>query len=217
MKLLVRLLPLTTLLQLRYSLAAAQGLAPARSQSGRQLAKGNEDEIGDVKITFSEVPCTTVSVLAKLSESGDGLVPWHSKQGSGYEVAQLTYGTQSAAEMIQDAQQNNSIKTWMLRFIGWLLNFIGFNMITSIVSTTASITLNWIPFLGPMASSIINLGVGVANFILANCTTLIVASISWVFYRPVLGVSLLVGSIGLFFTASQAGRAKGSPSGMKEI
>ena len=198
------------------ALAAAQDMAPVRSQSGRQIMERQEDEIGDVKVTFSEVPCTTVSVLAQLSESGDGLVPWRSKQGSGYEVAQLAYGVQSAADMIQNAQQMNSVKTWFLRFFGWLMNFIGFHMVTSIISTTADITLNWIPLLGPMATSIINLGVNVANFILANCISLIVASIAWVFYRPVLGMSLLAGSIGLFFTASRAGRGKGSsPISMK--
>jgi hypothetical protein len=59
-----------------------------------------------------------------------------------------------------------------------------------------------------MAMTIINLGVSIANFVMANCTTMIVASIAWIFYRPVLGVSLLTGSIGLFFMASQAGRRK---------
>ena len=191
------------------ALAAAVDAAPARmQQSNRQLSQRQGDEIGDVKITFSEVPCAVVSVLAAMSESGDALVPWRNKQGSGYEVLKLSYGVKSAAEMIQDAQTGNTVKTWVFRFSGWLLNFIGYNMITSIISTTADITLNWIPLLGPMAMTIINLGVSIANFVMANCTTMIVASIAWIFYRPVLGVSLLTGSIGLFFMASQAGRRK---------
>lgn len=191
------------------ALDAAQNAVPARMQSNnRQLSQRQEDEIGDVRITFSEVPCTVVSVLAQMAESGDGLVPWRSKQGSGYEVIKLAYGVQSAADMIADAQTSNTVKTWVFRFFGWFLNFIGYNMVTSIISTTADITLNWIPLLGPMATSIINLGVGIANFIMANCTTMIVASIAWIVYRPVLGVSLLAGSIGLFFMASQAGRGK---------
>lgn len=194
--------------------AAKEGvLAPSRSKSGRQMTMREEDEIGDVRITFSEVPCSVVSVLAQMSESGDGLVPWRSKQGSGYDVAQLSYGVKTAADMIEGAQQSNKVKTWTFRFFGWFLNFVGFSMITSIVSTAADITLNWIPLLGPMATSIINLGVNVANFILANCTTMIVASIAWVVYRPLLGISLLAGSVGLFFTASQAGRGKASPAG----
>ncbi|CAB9525166.1 Transmembrane protein 43 [Seminavis robusta] len=169
-------------------------------------------EIGDVRVTFTEVPCALVSVLAKISGSSSSniLTQWQSQQGSGYEVAELAYGAVSANEMIGSAQSANSERTWMCRIGGWILNLVGFSMIIQIVTTTADITLNWIPLLGPMATSVINLGVSVAHLILANCTTLLVASIAWIFYRPMLGLSLLAGSLGLFYTASQMGKAKGT-------
>ena len=187
------------------ALQAAQELAP--QQSTRNLSR-DQPQIGDVRVMFQETRCQLVSVLAKLSSNGM-LTNWRSQQGSGYDVALLHYGDVSAQDMIGSAQANNSARTWMLRLCGWLLHFIGFSMVTSIVTTTADVTLNWIPFLGPMATSIINLGVGIANFILANCVTMLVASIAWVVYRPVLGATLLVGSLGLFYATSQIGKAKG--------
>ena len=139
---------------------------------------------------------------------------WPSKH-PGYEVGILKRGYESAQSMIQSAQAFNSVKTWMLRGAGWLLNFIGYTMVTSIISTTADITLNWIPLLGPMATSLINIGVTLANLILASSTTTLVAGIAWIYYRPVFGISLVAGSIGLFYTASRAGA--GGEKGMKKV
>ena len=169
--------------------------------------RAGEDEIGDIRITFSEVPAQVVSVLAKVQQGL--LTTWESKQGSGYDIGMLTSGTVSAHDMVHSAVTANTMKTYVFRFGGWLLNLIGFSMITSIIATTADITLNWIPLLGGMATSLINLGVSIANMIMATCTSLTIGSIAWVFYRPVLGISLLVGSLGLFFTASKLGKEKG--------
>lgn len=176
-----------------------------------------EPSIGDVRVRFQEAPCTTVSVLARLvPSSGDRriLTNWQSRYGSGYDVAILQSGYVSADDMISDAQSANAVKTWLLRGGGWLLNMIGFSLITSIVTTTADIGLHWIPLLGPMATSIIRLGVSVANFILGTSLTLLVASVAWIVYRPVLGLSLLVGSLGIFITASRVGKDGSGMSAM---
>jgi len=184
-----------------------KALQAAASTVSRQLLDvGGGTQIGDVRVTFTEVKCTTVSVLGK--QAGETLTSWPSAQGSGYDVALLSTGQVSAEDMISSAQSTNTIMTWVKRAVGWLLNLIGIGMITQIVTTTADITLNWIPFLGPMATSIINLGVSIANFILSLTLSVIVAAIAWVFYRPVLGISMLFGACGLFYVSSQAGNHK---------
>jgi len=78
-------------------------------------------------------------------------------------------------------------------------------MVTSIISTAADISLNWVPFLGPMTVSIISLGVTIANFILACTTSFLVAGLSWVVYRPFWGCVMLAGSAGIFYFAAQSG------------
>lgn len=201
---------------------AIQAVQSAISSNGQQETQqrriwtGAQDfetkiEIGDVRVTFSEVPCAVVSILAKLSDNGKVLTEWQSQKGGGSHVAELSYGAVNAVDMIGSAQTANTMKTWALRGAGWLLNVVGYSMMTSLISTTADVTLNWIPLVGPMAMSLINIGITLANLVLANCTTLLVVSIAWVMYRPILGVSLLVGSFGLFLAASKAGRAKVPP------
>ena len=179
--------------------------APVSQQTS---AVSGETEINDIRISFNEVRCETVSILGKLA--GNILVPWPSKQGAGYDVALLVHGHEDARHMIQGAQDSNSVFMWFTRIGGWLLNLIGFSFITQIVTTTADLSLNWIPLLGPMALSIINLGVSVANFTMALSLSVTIAAIAWVFYRPFLGMSLLLASLGIFFAASQAGSKKAS-------
>lgn len=183
---------------------ASKHVSVASPQHQQQVSPSSSPEIGDVRVSFSEIPCTYVSVLAQMTPN-NMLTSWISSQGRDYDVAMLSEGAVGARDMIESAQSDNSIKTWLFRGLGWLLNFIGFSLVTNIISTTADVTLNWIPFLGPMANSIINLGLTIANTILASSTTLIVASIAWVVYRPILGVSLLIGSLGLFFMSARAG------------
>jgi len=162
-----------------------------------------------VKLHFSEVACRTVTILA--AQKGENLLPWKSYQGEGYDIAMLAIGQESAASLVASAQDSNTIWTWVKRVVGWILCFIGFQMITSIITTTADITLNWIPLLGGLATSLINLGVFIANVIMATSTSVIVAAVAWVFYRPVLGVTLLVGAIGLTVMGAKAGDAAGKP------
>lgn len=159
--------------------------------------------IGDVRVSFSEVACRTVSVMAK--QSGFTLTPWHSSQGEGYTVEMVELGSRSAEEMVSGAQSANNIWTWVKRVFGFILCYAGFSMLTSIISTTADITLNWIPFLGPAATSIIDLGLCIANLILSISLSVIVAAVAWVFYRPVLGLTMLACAGGLLYLSSKAG------------
>jgi len=191
--------------------AAQHAIAAASREPARRLLSVRNPEVGDVRVSFSEVRCRVVSVLAR--QSGYDLVPWKSAQGQGYDIAMVQTGSESPEDMISGAQSSNDIWTWVKRIFGWLLCFFGFHMFTSIISTTADITLNWIPFLGPLATSIINLGLCIANFVLSISLSFVVAAIAWVFYRPVLGITMLACSAALLFVASKAGDQKGPSQG----
>jgi len=146
-------------------------------------------------------------VLGQLSSSSSSplISSWPSKQGPGYDVALLSKGNTTAKDMIQTGQTTNNIWTWVKRIGGWLIMFFGFGMITQIISTAADISIRWIPLLGPMAASIIDLGVSIANVVLASTTSFLVAGISWLFYRPVMGFTLLSVSGTVFYLASKYG------------
>ena len=44
----------------------------------------------------------------------------------------------------------------------------------------------------PILGNIVGAGTGIIAFLLAACLSLVTIAIAWVFYRPVLGISLLI-------------------------
>lgn len=178
---------------------------PSRTKTER--VKQRQPQIGDVRVIFVEVKCKTISVIGKLK--GNEIVPWSNKQGKGYDLALLEYGIQSDHNMIQEAQMGNDVSTWFKRGGGLLANYVGFHMFTSIVSTVAGTALNWVPLFGPMVTSIVQLGLTALNIVLASSLSLAIMSVAWLFYRPLIGMPLLLLSFGFFFIASQMGVSVG--------
>ena len=177
--------------------------ANSNSRSSVVMQNNRVAQIGDVRVSFYEVKCGTVSVVGKLK--ANTILPSETKQGNGYDIALLVYGEKDSNDMIKDAQEANHRFTNMKRAGGFLFNFIGFHIFTSIISTASDLTLSWIPIFGPMATSLIELGLLAANFVLASSMSLLIISISWLFYRPIIGTPLLLFSFGSFVMASQLG------------
>ena len=76
------------------------------------------------------------------------------------------------------------MKTWIIRIMGIMMVIGGLKLIFGFVETLLKI----VPFL----SSIIGWGVGVICSVLGFVWSLIVIAIAWLFYRPILGITLLV-------------------------
>ena len=91
--------------------------------------------------------------------------------------------------MIQQAQESNRILTWILRLVGFLLMLAGLNMIFKLLSVVADV----LPILG----DIVGAGMGIISFLLAAVLSLITIAIAWIFYRPLLGIVLVVVAVGL--------------------
>jgi len=143
--------------------------------------------VGDLRITFNIVKPLGVSVIS--TQKGDSFVPYKSSNGNSVELLQT--GTHTAEEMFQKAMDDNKMLTWMLRGLGFILMMIGFNMLFKLASVMADV----IPILG----NIVGAGTGIIAFLLAASLSLVTIAIAWVFYRPVLGISLLVIAAVLIF------------------
>jgi len=137
-------------------------------------------EIGDIKISFKIIKPLKVSVISK--QIGKTFEPYNSKASGQIELLQI--GTLSADNMFETAKKQNSLITWILRFVGFVLLFVGLGLVFNPLSVLADI----IPFLG----SIIGAGVWLVAFLLAMAFSLLTISIAWLAYRPLLGVSLLI-------------------------
>lgn len=135
--------------------------------------------IGDVKITFSEVLESKVSVISQ--QSGNTLIPYKTENNS--IICLLEKGEVAPKAMFETAQNRNSTLTWGLRFIGFLMMYFGISKSFQPFVVLAYV----IPILGRLLSSGVSLFSGVISFTL----TLTTIAIAWVFYRPILAFTLL--------------------------
>lgn len=141
-------------------------------------------KIGDLRIRFQVIEPTTVSIVSQ--QKGTSFQPYHAKAGD--DVNLLETGTHSAEEMFQAAQDANRVLTWILRVVGFVLMAIGVFLVFRPLTVVASV----IPILGDL------LGLGIALFagVIALGFSLITISIGWLFYRPLIGIPLLLLGIG---------------------
>lgn len=142
-------------------------------------------QVSDTRIKFKVTKPTEVSVIAKQVDST--FEPYATKAGGTIELLQT--GVHTANAMIQKAQENNKILTWILRLFGFILMLFGLNMILRPLSVIADV---W-----PILGDIVGAGTGIVSFLLASILSLITIAIAWVVYRPLLGIILLVVAYGL--------------------
>ena len=152
-------------------------------QAGNMIYYGrsmNAPEIGDVRITFEKVVPAKVTVVAVAD--GNTFKPFTAKNKKKFQT--LRMGKKSIDEIFEEENESNTMWTWVLRIVGILLVISGFKSLFSFLETLLKV----VPFL----SSIFAFGVGIICTIVGLVYSLIVIALAWIFYRPVLGIILLV-------------------------
>ncbi|HRQ63658.1 MAG TPA: TMEM43 family protein [Xanthomonadaceae bacterium] len=144
-------------------------------------------EVGDMRVRFRYVPEQTISVIAR--QSGDRLDAYPTQAGD--SLLLVSSGDVSADHMFAQAHAANNMLTWILRFAGFMLMWIGLGLIFK----PLSVLMDVIPLLG----TIVGKGIGFVTFIIAAVLSLITIAIAWLFYRPLLGIALLIVAGGLIY------------------
>ena len=170
-------------------------------------AGGPSPAIGDLRVAFSVVNPTEVSIIAE--QTGETFRPFQPKTSTD-TINMLTVGNKNAKEMVTAAQATNTTVTWILRLVGFLCMAIGFYMVLKPIA----ILTDFLPFI----SSLVGFVLGFIAFLVAVPLTLITIAIAWIFYRPLLAFGLLgvaavvlVGVLALYFKLKKgkgAGKAK---------
>ena len=143
--------------------------------------------VGDIRVSFELTkPVQKVSVVAK--QTKQTLEPYHMKDGS---ISLLEMGTHSASAMFAEAQSQNTILTWVLRFVGLLMMFIGLNLVLKPLSVLADV----VPFIGDL----VGMGTGLIAFFVALTLSFVTIAISWFVHRPVLAICLCVAAAALVY------------------
>ena len=137
--------------------------------------------VGDYRVKFQVVRPGTVSIMAK--QINNTFENWQTPGGDEFR-ARIKPGTHSAETMLADAEAENAMMTWILRFVGFFMMFIGFTMIFRPLVVVAE----FVPFIG----SFVSVGASLAAFVLAAPLSLLTIAVAWIFYRPLIGIGLLV-------------------------
>lgn len=157
----------------------------------------NVAEIGDVRISFSQVLPADVSILSKVV--GSTFEPYKDKNG--YSLCTLVTGTESMENMFEGEKSANKTTAWILRILGIILVYAGFKSMFEFLVTLLKV----LPFL----ATIMNLGVSVVCGVLAAVWCLVVIALGWIWYRPVLGILLLAAACAIIWYFSKKGKEKG--------
>ena len=104
----------------------------------------------------------------------------------------------SGHDMINVIKKENNFIKWLLRFLGTILIIGGIGAILKPISAITS----YVPLLG----SLVGAAVGLVSMLLGLALSFVVIAIAWVRWRPVLGISLLVGAVVLIVLLLMRGK-----------
>lgn len=158
--------------------------------------------VGDARIRFEAVYPQDVSLVAV--QRGDSFVPYQASNGNRVEL--LESGILSAEQVFQAAQDRNTLLTWGLRLLGVVLMFAGFRLLLGTLRVLAAV----VPALGRL----MGVAIGLVSGILAGVISLITVAVAWLFYRPLLGIGLLVAAVVLLLGLKRA-RPRAAPPAIR--
>ena len=153
-------------------------------------------EVGDVRVTFEKVVPAKVTVMAVVD--GDTFKPFKAKNGKRFQT--LVMGKKSGDEIIEAEKEANSMILWALRIVGILMVIGGLNGIFGFLETILKVV--------PFIAGIFGWGVGVVCTVVGVVWSLIVIALAWLFYRPLLGITLLVLAAFLIWVFAFKGKDK---------
>ena len=152
--------------------------------------------VWDLRITFSSVNPSTISVIWK--QMNNELTSY--KVSNWRNINLLSQGNVSAEDMFIEAQKENKMMTWIIRFIWLLLMYCGFAAMFKFIETLAKV----LPFLANI--------IWVWTGIIALCLTLIVwfvtIGISWLIVRPIVWICCLIIAAGGIFLLIKSRKTK---------
>ncbi|MDD5815624.1 MAG: TMEM43 family protein [Bacteroidales bacterium] len=159
-------------------------------------------QIGDVRISYVTHMPTTVSVVCQVC--GDTFTDYLADNGEAFSA--MENGAVPAAQMFQNAEQSNTILTWVLRIIIIIFIFNGFK---SLFNFLPALT-NFLPFL----STILNFGVKLVAGVLTAIWAGFWIALAWLFYRPIISIIILavVGVIVFFVIKKKKESSAAAPA-----
>lgn len=166
-----------------------QAFEAFRHVGGGTLYQGagpEQPEVGDVRVRFEFQPEAQFSIVAR--QSGNELDSYTTRNGR--SVLLVESGAVPADKMFEGAQTRNSFITWVVRAGGALSMWLGLSMVFAPITRVLDIL--------PMLGTIGTWGIGLLSGLVSVLLSLLTIAISWMFYRPLLGGTLIALVVALF-------------------
>jgi hypothetical protein len=159
-------------------------------------------EVGDLKVSHRVALEGTASIIGQLN--GITVNPYKTKRDT--QILVFDFGAKDAVTMFQEEQDANVVRTWAVRIAGFFAMFLGFRLLFGPIAAAGG----WIPILG----GILEMGVSIVAGILAFSLSFMTIAVAWIFFRPLLGISLLLLGVGAFaYLYTQKGKfSKNAPA-----
>jgi hypothetical protein len=136
--------------------------------------------VGDLRISFAEVPLQEASVIAR--QSPIGLGPYQTHAGGTVEL--IMPGRVPSADMFQSAQEANETMTWLIRGAGCLLMFFGFCLILGPLGVLGDLI--------PVIGDVVRAGAGLVGFLFTVVVAPLIIAVAWLWYRPIVAIGVVV-------------------------
>lgn len=155
-------------------------------------------QVGDLRISFSYAglstsdesdlgPAHEVSVVAR--QNGVFLSSFKTEAG---DVLELLYsGIMSAKDIFDSEHATNTMFTWLLRGVGWLMMFISFQIMMDILRQLVSFI--------PIVRDVVGLATSILAFTFATSLSLTVIAIGWFVYRPMVSLAIFAAAAVPFY------------------
>lgn len=144
-------------------------------EDGMYYYKGHDytnPQIGDIRISYSYAPSGTGISLIGTQKTDNSVEPMISKFGQIY----VQYdGILTKNEIIEKFRQQNSLKTWLLRLLGFILMFFGLKLITNPIVTISAFI--------PLLAELVNFATTSIVLIVALILSSVTIGIAWFAYR----------------------------------
>jgi hypothetical protein len=177
-------------------------------------------ELGCIKVKYERSGSTEVSYLGRMQDDGTTRAwsapsSWMcSSKGRSSRVDLFAQGSRDAGHLLESAESDNTLWTWVIRVLGFILAYVGirsfFAPVEALVGAIDS-GLDWfsfipivgrlLDFLGNVLRGAVGCAISLIAFGLSVPSCVMVVSIMWAIMRPLIAVPLLVLScVGLYFT-----------------
>ena len=167
--------------------SAVANAASAALVGGRSVAVAPVP--GDVRVRFEVVLPHDVTIVER--QEGDTLSPWAASDGE--TLSFVRDGRVPAAKIFADAQSMNSKLTWILRLVGLLVMYFGLKAVLGPIDTLVDVI--------PILNGIVAAGTSLVAGLVSGACALITIGIAWIYYRPLIGIPLVVGGVALLVMA----------------